>query len=64
MKWWRVYVPFRYIPDGGLATDLRESLMVLSGHQVIYISSLMQILHCNHVFTSEASLYLGMAPHS
>ena len=22
-----------YIPDGGLASDLRESLMVLSGHQ-------------------------------
>ena len=27
----------RYIPDGGLASDLRDSLMVLSGHQVLLI---------------------------
>ena len=46
MKRWWVYVSFRYIPDGGLATDLRESLMVLSGHQVIFVSSLMQIYIC------------------
>ena len=28
-------VLIRYIPDGGLASDLRDSLMVLSGHQVV-----------------------------